>query len=148
MKIRSLLWAGITAAMLIACASPPGPNPFNRQQCTGENCELSVKVTETGGICTATVEDLDLSAGSSSKKISWKISTSGYKFYKESFKYAIVITSDPKGRFSNANVSQGEQVVVLHYTRGGTSGNKYKYGLNIQQDGGSACEFVDPYMVD
>ena len=156
MKIRSLLWAGIAASTLVACAStrPPELNAFNRlflttkPPCTEASCPLSVTVTESGGICSATIDNslLDLSQGVPSKTISWTIS-SNYQFSTENYKYAIVIKTDPKGRFKNAHVQAGGQRLVLDYTRN-TSGNAYTYGLNFQRNDGSFCEMLDPFMVD
>ena len=155
MKIRSLLWTGVAAVMLGGCATsrPPELNAFQRhflqtQRCTGTTCSVTVTVTENAGICSATVSDpiLDLSQGPADKNISWTIN-SGYKFSNEPYKYAVVIKTDPKGAFRNANIQLGGQRLVLQYTRGG-GGNAYTYGLNFQRDNGSFCEMLDPFIYD
>jgi hypothetical protein len=157
MKIQPILCTGIAAVMLAGCSTGRGPelNEFNRhflktQRCSGASCALTVTVTENAptGTCSATVDDsvLDLSQGQADKSIAWTIND-GYKFSTESFKYAIVIKTDPKGAFKNANVQAAGRRAVLQYTRGG-GGNSYTYGLNFQRDNGTYCEMLDPYMVD
>jgi len=153
MKILSLLWAGIAAAMLVGCASTGEWNAFNRpfktQMCPGASCEVLVKVTDSGGVCSATVDDeyLNLKEGANDKNITWTLSSGKFKFSKENYKYAIVIKNDPKGRFSGANVPGGDRL-VLRYKRGDTGGNRYAYGLNIQRSDDSFCDMLDPFMVD
>jgi len=152
MKIMSLLWAGIAAALLVGCASTKELNAFNRHlfktQSCGSSCTVAVTVTESGGVCSASVDYgvVDLSQGANTKNITWTL-TGNYKFSKENYKYAIVIKDDPKGRFSGANVEGGDRL-VLKYTRGTTAGNHYAYGLNIQRSDDSFCQMLDPFMVD
>jgi len=159
MKIGSLFWAAIAATTLVACSTtrPPELNPFTRpffktQTCSGASCPVTVTVTENAatGTCSATVDYgvLDLSQGAGAKTIAWTISD-GYKFSNESYKFAIVIKTDPKGQFRNAKVQAGGKRLVLDFVHS-SAGNSYTYGLNFQRDNGtdSFCDMLDPYMVD
>ena len=157
MRIGSALWAVLAASLLVGCATkPPELNEFTRhfydaQPCPDASCQIPVTVTENGdGTCSVTIPkpSLDLCHGVSTKNIQWTIS-GDYKFSTESYKYAIIIKTDPKGRFKNANVQVAGQRLVLDYTRGDRPGNSYTYGLNFQRNrDNSFCTMLDPFMVD
>jgi hypothetical protein len=157
MRIGSLLWVTLAPVLLVGCATkPPELNAFTRnffaaQGCPDASCQIPVTVTENSdGTCSGTIPkpSLDLSQGTPNKNIQWTISD-GYKFATENYKYAIVIKTDPQGKFKNANVQAGGQRLVLDYSRGATTGNSYTYGLNFKRSNNdSFCTMLDPFMVD
>jgi len=156
MRIGSALWATLAATFLIACATkPPELNSFTRnfftaQPCPDASCQIIVTVTENAdGTCSGSIPlpSLDLGQGTPTKNIQWTIN-GDYKFSTESYKYAIIIKTDPKGRFKNANVQAGGQRLVLDYSRD-RPGNSYTYGLNFQRNSNNSfCNILDPFMVD
>ena len=151
--------AVMVAAALTACSSAARHGEltsFQRafvtpQPCTTQDCPVAVTVTEDPqtGTCSGTVNIpyLGLSTGPNGQRtITWSI-TDGYVFSTEPYKYAIIIKSDPRKQFKNANVEANGKRLVIQFAHT-TSGQSYGYGLNFQRANGDFCKMLDPYMID
>ena len=162
MRIGTLFLAAIAAATLVGCSAPgtirpmyfPGGfNPFIRVvQCTQQDCSVTVAVTEnsSANFCVPDVaEILDVSGGAAGQRnVTWTITTDGYEFSKESYKYGIFIKSDPDDEFKNVQITGNGKSLSLKFEHQVT-GKSYSYALTVRRTGGnkSFCKTLDPWLI-
>lgn len=160
MNSKTMALAGLACAALTACSSTPprhwnpfAPHYFTRnQECREATCRVDVTVTtnaSTGQCLPAVVPVVDMRAGPSGlRTISWTISTAGYEWSKEDYKYGIFIKSNPFDEFKNARITNGGKTLNLDFSNS-SKGVVYEYGLTVRRDtGGKAwCDTLDPWLI-
>lgn len=147
------LLAAFASATLVGCASPGRIKPiypFARTvQCTTQDCSLNVTVTEkSDGTCVLDVADiLDVKMGPSGQRnLTWTISTSGYEFSKESYKFGIFIKSNPDAEFKNVQITGSGKTLSIQFQHQRT-GIDYSYALSVQRANKTFCETLDPWVI-
>jgi hypothetical protein len=160
MRIETLLPAAVAAAMLVACASP-GPHepthmrgstvPFSTvHPCQTQDCSVDVAVVATANDCIPTVVGIiDARGGvAGARNITWTITTTGYEFSRESYKYGIFIKSDPDEEFKNVQITGDGKSLSLKFDRRAT-GKDYAYALTVRRTSGDKgfCKTLDPWLI-
>jgi hypothetical protein len=167
MRIETLCLTAVACAALVGC----GPsyyfqrhpayfeNPFVKTvRCQDTQCALSVTVNDCtvgNGIQITDVNltngpDLNISGGDATKTrtIKWTIVTDGYEFAQDSFKYGILIKSDPANEFTNAHVmASGKSLSIDYNKKAQNSPGQYTYGLQLRSKTGDYCVLLDPWLI-
>jgi hypothetical protein len=171
MRSGILFLTAIASSVLVGCGSPGlKPSYFQNRPvyvedtppvlCPTQDCSLVVTVNDCAGgdikvtdpLMTAG-PNLNMKSGPTqlSRKITWKIVTAGYEFADDSFKYGILIKSDPDDEFKNAQVTgSGKDTLTIQYTKNATgSQGQYTYGLQLRSSSGNKpyCALLDPWLI-
>lgn len=170
MRSGTLFLTAIASSVLIGCGSPGlKPSYFQNRpvyvenlfshnvHCDTKDCSLIVTVNDCAGgdikvtsPSTTDGPDLDMRAGPTNQErtITWKIVTPGYEFSKESFKYGILIKSDPGDEFKDAQVS-GDTLTLKYNKKATGSQGSYTYGLQLRSSRGDKayCALLDPWLI-
>lgn len=159
MRSGTVCLAAIVCATLVGCASPGRikpmyfegfPNLFVRAvKCTTPDCSVTVTVTENAdGTCVLDVPDiLDVKTGPAGERnVRWMISTAGYEFSKEAYKYGIFIKTDPDEEFKNVQISGNGRDLSLKFRHQHT-GIDYSYALTVQRANKTFCATLDPWLI-
>lgn len=159
MRIGTLFMVAIASATLVGCSSgrfkplhiDGFPNPFYKTvQCTTQDCDVSVTVTEnmSTGTCTLDVADrLDLRLPATGERnVTWTIATAGYEFSRESYKFGIFIKSDPRDEFKNVQITGSGKSLSIQFKHQRT-GIDYSYALTVRRTNKTFCETLDPWMI-
>ena len=159
MKSKSMVWAGIACAALTACgttgrsSNPFAPHFFTaRTECKVADCSIDVTVTQNAaaGTCIpAVVPIIDVRPGpASQRRLSWTISTDGFEFSREEYKYGIFIKSDPLEEFKDAQITNGGKTLTLRFSNA-IKGKTYEYALTVRRSRGGKefCETLDPWLI-
>jgi len=174
MRSRTLCLTAVACVVLIGCATPRSyyfqRHPLyvesflgRKVRCDDTQCTLTVTVTNcaaSDGIQVTNPDmsagpDIDLSHGDASRKrtITFNIATTGYEFARESFKYGILIKSDPGDEFSNARITNSGRSLSIDYLKGNPSPGQYTYGIQLRSTtlnasgGRDYCELLDPWLI-
>lgn len=156
MRIGTLLLAAIAAVTLVGCGSPGTIKPIyfypfaKTVQCSTQDCSLNVTVTEnaTTGTCVIEVADiLDMKGGPAGQRnVTWTITTPGYEFSKEFYKYGIFIKSNPDDEFKNVQITGPGTSLSIQFKHQQT-GIDYSYALSVRRTNKTFCETLDPWMI-
>jgi hypothetical protein len=151
--------ATIGIFLLGACASIYGPpKPTNvfieamaKTQCPS-TCSVAITVAENSdGTCAiGDVQPIEATGANGSRKISWTIAASGYKFSDDAFKFALFVKTDPQGKFKDAKVKGGGKVLEVDFEHKKMEGEPkliYDYALTVQRTNGSFCITKDPWVI-
>ena len=154
MRIGTLSLAALAAAALVGCATVKPmyyrghTNPFYTvSNCTTQDCTVNVTVVADGDTCVpSTVQILDVSQPAGARNITWTITTDGYEFSKETYKFGIFIKNDPDEEFKNAT-TDGKNL-KLRFEHSAT-GKEYSYALTVRRTTGDKgfCKTLDPWLI-
>jgi hypothetical protein len=152
MRIGTLSLAALAAAALVGCApmSPRDMHPdiLKAKKCSTSSCELEVTVNENVATnkCEPVVQDLQFTGADGERSVEWKITTPGYEFSREQYKFAIFVKDNPQDKFKGASTSG--RTLSLRFNHKATPSLKwYAYVLAVRRADGTFCETLDPWLI-
>ena len=159
MKTKGLVLAAVACATLAACGTTRHAwKPFlyrafaHTQDCNVKDCPVDVTVginSSTGNCIPAVVEVLNLRPGPAGQRsIVWTITTPGYEFSREDYKFGIFIKSDPFDEFKNVRITDANKKLSLDFANSAT-GKAYSYALTVRKASGAKefCDTLDPWLI-
>ncbi|HVE49496.1 MAG TPA: hypothetical protein VNG69_07775 [Casimicrobiaceae bacterium] len=166
MKARKAALILATTLVLAACATRDYSSPHRaalltgplaslwttRADCNTATCMLDVTVgtNSTTGNCIPATTDVIVIAGSHGQRtITWNITTSGYEFSREDYKFGLFIKSDPGDQFKNVQITDGGRSLSIKFDKK-TPHRAHEYALTVRRNSGAKafCDTLDPWMIE
>jgi hypothetical protein len=153
MRIGTLSLAALAAAALVGCApmTPRDMHPdiSKARKCSATDCaplEVTVNENVVTHTCEPVVDDLQFTGADGERTVHWRITTPGYEFSKEHYKFAIFVKSNPEDKFNGASTSGA--TLSLRFKHKSTPSLKwYAYVLTVRRADGTFCETPDPWLI-